>query len=604
MKSAGGIGTKAVDKNNLFEKNILALSARDPQLCAKLSVADTSLNRYEFRYYQAGKVIPAIADDNGAASPTDWRACPVDRSANPADRSASPTGWRTRPLHSAVNPEREAERLVTSLRQPDDDGCFLVFLGLGGGYAPAAALHLPDVSHALVIDYDINGVAELFCTIDYSALIKNPRFTLLVDPPPDLIESALLELYRPAVCGGLKVLPLRPRTECDTFNFTVASDTIQKTLEKISSDYSAQAYFGTRWFSNIIRNLNAAENQNGSVPPVREAAIVAAGPSLDTQIPLLLKRREQREELYVISADTALPALLHNGLRPDAVVSIDCQHYSYYHFAGISREDIPLFLDMVSPPMLADFSRSPFFFSGGHPLAVYISQNWRPLPLLDTSGGNVTHACLSLAEKLGARRITVYGADFSYPAGKIYARGTYIHPFFERKQQRLNPLEAQISSFLFRSILPQKDRYIPVYETKSLRFYRTSFERKIAGMEAEVIAAPGLGIPLEIKAVDRPPSALSANGIQAAGKAAMSANEFLRRYRQDINALPVQAAKDGGSFLQNLNMAERQIFITLLPLAAALLRRFPELTSGDVLAAVKQYCVNEIDKVMDNRCQS
>jgi hypothetical protein len=262
----------------------------------------------------------------------------------------------------------------------------VVFLGLGGGFAPEAALNDGNASHVLVIDYDLNGIAELFCSREYIALLGDPRFTLLVDPPPDLVEGTILELYRPALCGGIKVLPLRTRAELDKQNFGAAGDAIQLAIEKVSSDYSVQAYFGMRWFANIIRNLGSAQLQNRSIRPIREAAICAAGPSLDDQIPLLIERKRQGE-LFVISADTALPALLCRGLRPDAVVSIDCQHISYYHFMGTDCADIPLFLDISSPPLLSGFSTLPFFSPAGIRWLHTFRRNGGPFPCWILRGG-------------------------------------------------------------------------------------------------------------------------------------------------------------------------------------------------------------------------
>ena len=62
----------------------------------------------------------------------------------------------------------------------------------------------------------------------------------------------------------------------------------------------------------------------------------------------------------------------------------------------------------------------------------------------------MTHAALSLAEALGAESTLLAGADFSYPEGKSYARGTYIYGYFGQSQSRLAPLEALFSGFLFR----------------------------------------------------------------------------------------------------------------------------------------------------------
>jgi hypothetical protein len=203
-----------------------------------------------------------------------------------------------------------------------------------------------------------------------------------------------------------------------------------------------------------------------------------------------------------------------------------------------------------------------------------------PLPPLDTSGGNVTYACLSLAGQLGARRITVDGADFSYPLGNAYARGTYFYPLFERRQNRLSPLEAGVSSFLYRSpFLPPENegtrgRVSPCYETSSLRFYRKSFEEKASSMEAEVSAESGLGIPLDIrKKTDKPFNSGIINFIP--GKALMDSREFLAQYAKDIKALPVSG--------HEMN----PVFTTLLPLIAAIKHRQQELSKCDLIEAVE-----------------
>jgi len=555
--------------NRLFEQNLLALFLQNPELCARLKASGAGPARYRFRNTPSGETVPIIVDASGIA----------------------------RPLHSTVNPKREAERLVS--HDIGGDGCdpanspadigFAVFLGLGAGFAPLAALNLTGISGVLVIDYDIGGIAELFRECDYAGLLGDPRFTLLVDPPLALVESAILELYRPALSGGIKVFPLRARTEQDKGKFVEASEALRQGIEKVSADYSVQAHFGTRWFANIIRNIMAVQaRQPGDIPPIREAAICAAGPSLDAQIPFLLERKTG--ELFVISTDTALPALRHQGLRPDAVVSIDCQHISYHHFMGSVCRDIPLFLDIASPPLLSALSDSPFFFLGGHPLAMYLRRKWMPLPVLDISGGNVTFACLSLAESLGAGRITVYGADFSYPSGKIYARGTYVFPYFERRQNRLSPMEAQVSAFLFRSpFLPaepaEADAGPRRYETATMRSYRLSFERKISEMATVM---PGPGIPFVTRSTHRS---------FAQGKPLMSAAKFLEGYRRDIVALP--SLGKGRGALQSLNAEAKQVFATLLPQMATLKRRQPELSTPELFDAVKCYCANVIDRVLN-----
>ena len=328
---------------------------------------------YTFLKSREGEIVPAINLPNG----------------------------ENQPLHSMIDPKKEAQRLVSTI----GDMGFVIFLGLGGGFSAEAALELTGAD-IVVIDFNKDSMEELFAGKDYSFILNNSRFSLLMDPGDEEIKRFILENYKPALHGGIKTIPLRTRIEHDRQKFEKAAAAVQEAIEIVSGDYSVQAHFGKRWFSNIIRNIKTADtfknnNLTGNdlikANSIKKAAIAAAGPSLDTQLPELLQLQSQG--VFIISTDTALGALLHNKIEPNAVVSIDCQHISYYHFMGnnlCKDKCIPLILDIASPPMLADLNAvSPVFFSSGHPLAHYICANWQKLPLLDTSGGNVTYACLS-----------------------------------------------------------------------------------------------------------------------------------------------------------------------------------------------------------------
>jgi hypothetical protein len=558
-----------VNRQFFFERNLLALSAFDPGLCSRLSTAETTLNRYKFLESRSGEIIPALIDSAGGGHP----------------------------LHSLVDPRREGERLIAALGK--DEG-FLVFLGLGGGYAVEAALKQAGIFRVLVVDYDINGIAELLCSREYITILGDPRFRLMVDPSGEELEKFILENYQPVLAGGIRVLPLRGRTEFAAPEFQAAGERIQGTLAKVSADYSVQAYFGARWFSNIIRNLEQAEARDSPFPPIREAAICAAGPSLDSQLPLLAELRAKKAPRpFIIAGDTSLPGLLQAGIEPDAVVSIDCQHISYYHFMAGMPPHIPLFLDLASPPLVASRSSRPRFFSGGHPLSLYISRRWRPLPPVDTSGANVTYACLSLAETLGAEEIAIYGADFSYPRGQTYARGTYIYPYFDKDQNRLSPTESLFSAFLYRNPSltrvqgPGESWY---YETALLRRYRAVLENKAASLEIPVYPVPGRGAPLQIRQTGKRRS-LRLLRLFAAGQQRISARAFLQEYRAGIKKLP-PLGKNLQAGLANFNGEERAIFTTLLPLAAALKRRESALSPAETIEAVQDYCVREIDKLV------
>jgi hypothetical protein len=554
-----------------------------------------------------------------------------------------------------MDPRKEAKRLIDTVEEG-----FLVLLGLGGGFYAEAALDREDIGTVLVIEYEAESFAELLSLLDYSHLFTNPRLRLLLDNSGAKIEQNILSLYQPVLHGGIRVIPLRPRTGFAPEPFAMAGNAVEAAISRVSADYSVQAHFGKRWFSNTVRNLLHTGENVDAIPAIQRAAVCAAGPSLSPQIERLKKNRE---DLFLIATDTSLPCLLHGGLIPDAVISIDCQHISYYHFMNEERkktvnhrehggntedteddskgfpEETLLFLDLASPPMLAAMSKRKYFFTGGHPLTRYISQVLRLLPELDTSGGNVTHAAISLAERLGANEIELYGADFSYPNGVTYARGTYIYRIFENRQNRLLPLEAQASAFLYRTPLEKKENHGKgnhgghggitenteedkergenhggitententekdkgkgenhtwYYETGILKLYRERLEEKCKHMEAALIPVEGLGAPIYVRQGENRGQNLKAFSY---GKPMMKAEDFLRLYRDEIARLP-GPGKNLGAYLASLSGEQGIVLTTLLPTAAAIKKRKNAASFQELIEETRAFCLEEIDTVL------
>ncbi|MDR3172683.1 MAG: DUF115 domain-containing protein [Treponema sp.] len=569
---------------SIFEGNIRSLRRRDRELAERLAGLRPNFSApacYRFLEARNGDPVPAMIGEGPA-----------------------------RPLHSLVDPRREGARLISTLGGED----FLIFLGMGGAYHIEAALERPETGQALVVESGLRGLAELLGLRDLGRVLGDGRLRVLADLPPGALEQMIPRLYLPALSGAVRVLPLRPRVEAAAGIFEAAAAEIRAAIVRISQDYSVQAHFGGRMFRNILRNTLRAEEIAGErpLPRISRAAICAAGPSLDSQFPRIAESQEGGA--FLIATDTSLPALLSAELEPDAAVSIDCQHISYRHFIPPrgrapepgERAALPLFLDLASPPLLASLAGRPVFFSGGHPLAGYISSRWRPFPAVDTSGGNVTYAAVSLAESLGAGEIELYGADFSYPLGRTYARGTYIFPYFEIRQNRLCPLEALFSNFLYRSPLekkvpPQADearrstearRSIEArpcnkawyYETETLIRYREVLEAKVERMKA--LPAGGL----RLNPPPRPGSPPKAP--------ALSARDFLSDYREKIRSLPAMKSGSAADYPAGLSGGERQILATLLPLTAALRRKDPRLKGATIIEETRNYSVSAIDRVL------
>lgn len=508
-------------------------------------------------------------------------------------------GGRESPMHSLVDPEREAERL--ELAQPA--GGFIVALGLGAGYLLKRYLASSATTGLLAVEYSATMLRALLEEIDLSEIFIDERFSILLDPSPEELGEAILSLYVPSLSGDIRSLPLRGRVDLDPDAFAGAARGLRAVLGNISDDYSVQAFFGKLWFKNAARNLFAAERSSAPLPPIRRAAVSAAGPSLEDQIPAL--RDAKAAGAFLIATDTSLPALMGRGLVPDAVISIDCQHISYYHFLGGIPGGLPLILDLASPSTLCRLGNSVRFFSSGHPFCAYVSSRWKPFPSLDTSGGNVTHAALSLAEALGAESTLLAGADFSYPEGKCYARGTYIYGYFGRSQSRLSPLEALFSGFLFRGSDMEKEtgegnsgESYSRYLTKPLMAYREHLERFAARSPMEIIPLVGRGVHIKTPH-GRLRSETKIRRVFAAGSATCSASDFLARYAKDLRALP--PPRDPAiSYLGSLGSEQRDLWTTLLPTASSFQREAgsARMEPASLLEATRAWAVETVEEIL------
>jgi hypothetical protein len=151
----------------------------------------------------------------------------------------------------------------------------------------------------------------------------------------------------------------------------------------------------------------------------REVYVIATGPSLERHFDALREIGKRAVRPLFICVDTAYRPLREQGIVADLVVSVDARisqrHLPAEHSAGVGLVYLPLVPREVLAAWLGPrhgaYSPSP----------VYQALRQRlPRGELHT-GGSVLHPAVDLAVKMGARRVTLFGADFAFPHGKTHA---------------------------------------------------------------------------------------------------------------------------------------------------------------------------------------
>jgi hypothetical protein len=515
-----------VSRARFLGENLAALAKRQPVLAAAVSAAVPD-PRFVPLAARSGVTVPGVR-----------------------------TGTGTAPLHSLYDPAHESAQVAGSAR---GSGC-VVACGLGGGYHVAALLQDPGVHAVIVVEKEASVLRALFEQVSFVSMIADTR--LLLTAGLDMIREAVVESWQPALMGAMRTVQLRAWGDTERAFFDAAAIEIEAAVDVVRADYGVQSHFGKRWLTNIILNLG----RTSARPPILQrdaAAVTAAGPSLESQLPRLAA---DRAHVMLIATDTSLPALLRSGIHPDGVLSIDCQNHGYHHFLQGIPEGTALFLDCASPPLLSRLPVPPVFVASGHPFVQYVDSNWRRLLQVDTSGGNVTHAAVSLARALGARQIEVYGADFSYPDGKAYARGTYLYDYFESGQSRVAPAEASFYSFVHSSAQARREQRggSTLYTTAVLTAYKDRFVGLMDSIDAEVIPIAGNGLALPRGRRRAPVSRDGAVRLQQFDPPRKSWHGFLSEYASAVERLP--------AFSRLASVPESALWATMFPVAARVVR--------------------------------
>ncbi len=397
-----------------------------------------------------------------------------------------------KPMHSKYDPEKEAESLISGINRSD----YFLVLGLGGGYHVKSLLKKYPEASVTVLENSKEDADFLIKNIPCAAeLAENSNVRVCF---PENLTETILNSFIPAAFSSFETVQNKPWCLFNAQTTASLSEKISGTMQLISADVSTQSHFGLQWTKNIIQNLKFInEDKKITVPAEKTAAVIAAGPTLDSKMEILKKNRNY---YYIIATDTANKILLRNRITPDAVFSVDGQFVSVNHFLKQpereEKSSSPLYIFELTSnhnavKKVLKGSSEIIFTVSGHPLEV-LAHNLSPESFFisDSSSGTVTIAAVDFALKTGFSQIDVFGADFSYSAGKSYASGTYLDDIYSIKQKKTSSIQTAFSSLMYRTELIKLTEEKST--TKVLDSYRQAFEKWITQNKAECTIEDGI----------------------------------------------------------------------------------------------------------------
>ncbi|MDD1965685.1 DUF115 domain-containing protein [Pseudomonas putida] len=218
--------------------------------------------------------------------------------------------------------------------------------------------------------------------------------------------------------------------------------------------------------------------------PGRDVFVIATGPSLQQHLPRLKLISDSTERPLLICVDTALVPLSRHGIRPDLVVSID-HNITQRHLPPEASANVALvYLPRLDAELLSAWQGPRYVGYSASPMYTAIRQDIPKAQLL--AAGSVIHPAIDLAVKMGAARITLFGADFAFPGDRTHTgwQDGELGPEMSIAKHwvrdgRGNKVKTQLN---FRSYLIELERYITLHP--EVKFLNTSRDGAlIAGTE-------------------------------------------------------------------------------------------------------------------------
>lgn len=321
-------------------------------------------------------------------------------------------------LHFADAPEVEITQFLELIEKDATD--VVAFFGMGLGYAPLAILQQrPFIRHVIVFEANSGIFIQALRCMDLSQLLTDSRSTIIVgEPHPDL-ETALSHTTLALELEKIQLLRHQNSISLDSEKYQILDRQFNDFATAHIMDAATKIGQGKTILKNHIINLQSIHRQNifeemlllfQGVP----AFLVAAGPSLDDNVHLLKKIKDKG---IIICVDSALATLMHHGITPHFVTSLEHNEFNFEKLAPFARQsnDISLVcMPQINPQVPKCFpANKVFWLFTKSPLNTWINKMLGGT--IFTGGtGTVAHLNIISAILLGCSPIVFVGQDLAY----------------------------------------------------------------------------------------------------------------------------------------------------------------------------------------------
>lgn len=335
---------------------------------------------------------------------------------------------KQRLLYSKYDPELECLRWAESQSTTLEGARDVLLLGVGLGYHALALLALYPDKRVFLYEPDIELFITALETVDIRPLLSSEQICMLTIGSDESIKNdMLLQVYK-FVAGRLAIAVTPQITNGDPDELKEWVQLVPQTARHYAIDGATIAHHQQVWIENVFQNLP----KNLKTPtcfPLHGAfegvpAIIAgSGPSLELEAERL---RALQDRVLIIAAGTAAAGLLHLGIQPHLIVTMDPGEPNRKAFEHLDVKECPLLYITTVKHEVVQIEKASYLMHGYFNIDVlsqYLMELRRENGIL-LSTASVTGTAIQIAVHLGCTDITFIGQDFSYPLGrKTYTSG-------------------------------------------------------------------------------------------------------------------------------------------------------------------------------------
>ncbi|MBD5095471.1 MAG: motility associated factor glycosyltransferase family protein [Lachnospiraceae bacterium] len=345
-------------------------------------------------------------------------------------------------LNSKYDPENEAFKYMEDTFEMQD-GALLIMYGFSNGYYVREHIkHAKNNTRCIVFEPSKAVFLQVLSNIDISELIKSDRvFFIVKDVNTEDFSAIAGEWLDMANKDANKIMVAPKYTDLFRDGYEDFKQNCIDMYEKLHVIANIAEEYGEKEVKNEIHNMKylagcrLGTELKGMFPDDMTAIIVSAGPSLQKNVELL---REAKGKALIFVVDSAIPKVMEQGIKPDAIISIDCiKGIESFDFDGIS--EVPFFAHTNSNIEVFNFvnPQNLFFFSSDS--AVWSSlfkKLGKDIPAMNM-GGSVATAAMANLISWGIKRIILIGQDLSLTDNRVHVGEDAIEINEENNQYKV-----------------------------------------------------------------------------------------------------------------------------------------------------------------------